>query len=142
MFANLANLRIPHRLMLGFAGVCLVLVIAVGTTMWKVSILDAGMDRTVEVRTPTALAGSELVGNMYASLAALRGYMLTKNPNQKTERAGAWKQIDALSAELDKLSERWTNPENKRKWQESKAALDALRAAQDKVESIAHTPEE
>jgi methyl-accepting chemotaxis protein len=142
MFANLANLRISNRLMLGFAGVCLVLVAAVATTMWKVNILNSGMERTVEVRTPTALAGSELVGNMYASLAALRGYMLTRNPGQKTERAGAWKEIDALRAEIDRLSERWTNPENKRKWAESKAALDALRSAQEKVETIAHTPDE
>jgi methyl-accepting chemotaxis protein len=142
MIANLANLRIPHRLMLGFAGVCFILVAAVGMTMWKVNILNAGMERTVDVRTPTALAGSELVGNMYASLAALRGYMLTSNPNQKTERAGAWKEIDALRAEIDKLSERWTNPENRRKWQDSKAALDALRSAQDRVETIAHTPDE
>ena len=36
MFTNLANLRISSRLMLGFAGVCLVLVVAVATTMWKV----------------------------------------------------------------------------------------------------------
>jgi methyl-accepting chemotaxis protein len=142
MFANLANLRIPHRLMLGFAGVCLILVVAVGTTMWKVNVLNDGMERTVDVRTPTALAGSELVSNMYASLAALRGYMLTRNPGQKTERASAWKEIDALTVEIDKLSERWTNPENRRKWAESKAALAALRAAQEKVEEIAHTPEE
>jgi len=142
MFANLANLRISSRLLLGFAGVCLVLVAAVTTTMWKVNVLNDGMERTVEVRTPTALAGSELVSNIYASLAALRGYMLTSNPNQKMQRAGAWKEIDALRAEIDRLSEHWSDPENKRKWTESKSALDALRAAQEKVEVIAHTPDE
>jgi methyl-accepting chemotaxis protein len=142
MFINLANLRISSRLMLGFAGVCLVLVAAVGTTMWKVNILDGAMERTVGVRTPTALAGSDLVGKIYASLAALRGYLLVDNPRQKTERAGAWKDIDALRTEIDRLSENWTNAENKKKWAEARAAMDALRTAQEKVESIAHTPDE
>ena len=142
MFTNLANLRISSRLMLGFAGVCLVLVAAVATTMWKVNALDAGMTRTVAVRTPTALAGSDLVGKIYASLAALRGYMLVDNPKQKTERVGAWKDIDALRAEIDRLSANWTNPENKKKWAEARVAMDALRTAQEKVEAIAHTPDE
>ncbi len=142
MFANLANLRISSRLLLGFAGVCLVLIAAVATTMWKVNVLNGGMERTVEIRTPTAMAGSELVGNIYASLAALRGYMLTNNQAQKTQRAAAWKEIDTLSVEIDRLSAHWTNPENRRKWAESRSVLDALRSAQDRVETIAHTPDE
>ncbi len=142
MFAKLINLRISGRLLLGFTGVCLILVAAVSVTMWKVSILNGAMDRTIEVRTPTALAGSELIGKTYASLAALRGYLLTNNPNQKTERAGAWREIDKLRADIDQLSAQWTNPENRRKWAESKTALDALRTAQERVEGIANTPDE
>jgi len=142
MFANLASLRISSRLMLGFAGVCLVLVAAVATTMWKVNSLNAGMERTVEVRTPTALAGSDLVGKIYASLASLRGYLLVDNPGQKNERAHAWKEIDALRAQIDQLSQNWTNPKNKDLWAQALGAMDALRAAQQKVEEIAHTPDE
>jgi methyl-accepting chemotaxis protein len=142
MFAKLSNLRISGRLLLGFAGICLVLVAAVATTMWKVNLLNGGMERTVGIRTPTALAGSELVGKIYASFAALRGYLLVNNPNQKVERAGAWKEIDQLRQEIDRLSESWTNPENRRKWAEARTAMDALRAAQEKVEAIAHTADE
>ena len=100
------------------------------------------MTRMVALRTPTALAGSDLVGKIYASLAVLRGYLLVDNPKQKTERVGVWKDIDSLRAEIDRLSENWTDPENKKKWAGAKAAMDALRAAQDKVEAIAHTPDE
>jgi methyl-accepting chemotaxis protein len=100
------------------------------------------MQRAIEVRTPTALAGSELVGNLYASLAALRGYLLTSNPAQQKARTGAWKDIDALRAEVDRLSQNWTSDENRRKWAEARTLLDELRTAQDRVEKIAHTPEE
>ncbi len=72
----------------------------------------------------------------------MRGYLLVDNPKQKTERVGVWKDIDSLRAEIDRLSENWTDLENKKKWAGAKAAMDALRVAQDKVEAIAHTPDE
>ena len=142
MVTYLTNLRISGRLLLGFAAICLVLIGAVATTMWKVNVLDRGVERMVSLRAPTALAGTELVAKIYASLAALRGYLLVNNPNQKKEREGAWKEIDVLRAEIDRLSADWTNPENKRKWAEARTAMDALRAAQEKVEAVAHTADE
>ena len=142
MFGGLANLRIRGRLMLGFSSIGLVLAGAIAMTIWQVNIVRGTIDRTIEVRTPTALAGSELVANIYASLASLRGYLLINNQNQKAERARAWREIDTLRGEIDSLSAQWTVDANKRSWAEAKAALDALRAAQDKVEGVAHTPDE
>jgi len=141
MFARFANLRIRDRLIAGFAAVCLVLIAAVGTTIWKVGANNLITTRMVEVRVPTAMSGADLVGKLYGSLAALRGWMLTGNPAFKTERASIWKSIDAGRERIDALAKNWTDPRNKADWDAAKTLLDEFRAAQAKVEAIANTPE-
>jgi methyl-accepting chemotaxis protein len=136
-----SNLRIRDRLIIGFAAVCLVLLAAVGTTIWKVDGNNALTQRMVGVRTPTAMAGADLVGKIYGSLAALRGWMLTGNSAFTAERAAIWKGIDAERDAIDALSKNWTDSQNKSDWEDAKKILEEFRAAQAKVESIANTPE-
>src|ERR1051325_11400648 len=77
----LANLRIRSRLILGFGIVCLILAASIGITILKVGEGNSVTQLTINVRVPTALAGDMVVGQVYGSLAALRGWMLTGNPN-------------------------------------------------------------
>src|SRR5574338_1442893 len=142
MFASLNRLKIRGRLMLGFAALCLVLAGTVGITVVKVSDVDRSNDRIVDIRVPTALAGLDLVTEVNGSLAALRGYMLTGNAALKQTRAASWAHIDALRAEIDKLSATWTSAANRDRWAELKKLFDEFRAAQAKVESISHSEDE
>jgi methyl-accepting chemotaxis protein len=63
----IANLRIRDRLIIGFAAVCLVLVGAVGATIWKVDGNNALTQRMVQLRVPTAMTGGDLVARLYGS---------------------------------------------------------------------------
>ena len=135
------SLRITGRLILGFAALAAILAGAVGFTSLMLSGVSQNVDRMVNLRTPVAIQSTQLVGNLYSTLATLRGYLLTGNPQGKHDRAGMWKEMDATTADFDKMADRFTNPENKRKWAETKAILGEFRAAQDKAEAVAFTPD-
>jgi methyl-accepting chemotaxis protein len=80
------KLRIRGRLISGFAAICAILAISVGYTAFAVGGVSAIINRMVNLRTPVALASTELVGNLYSTLATLRGYLLTGNPQTKLDR--------------------------------------------------------
>jgi methyl-accepting chemotaxis protein len=142
MKSMIANLRIRSRLILGFGIICLILAASIGITILKVGDGNAVTARTIDVRVPTAMAGHKVVGQIYGSLAALRGWMLTGNEAFKTERAAIWQSIEASVAEMDGLAKDWTDPKNKESWAQAKAILAEFRAAQAKAEAIANTPEQ
>ena len=136
------NLRIRGRLILGFGILCLLLAGAVTTTIVKVRTINEATAKNVNLRMPTAMAAGDLVSGVYASLAALRGWLLTGNEAFKAERAGLWKRIQAGSSDMDHLASQWTNSNNKADWKDAKPLLDDLRSAQDRAEAIAHTIDE
>jgi methyl-accepting chemotaxis protein len=114
----------------------------IGTTIIKVHTVNEATDRTVSLRVPTAMTASDLVAGVYASLASLRGWLITGNDAFKTERAALWKDIQTRGSEMDRLSSHWTAEKNKQDWKQAKPLLDELRNAQDKAEAIAHTIDE
>lgn len=128
--AGFLNFKISGRLIGGFAAVVAVLAIAIVTTLWKVSAIETGMDRIVTLRMPTAAASTRMMNDINASLASLRGWMLSGNDAFKTERAAVWASIDKVSADMDKLSAKWTNPKNVEVWTEFKGTLAEFRVAQ------------
>ncbi len=136
------QLNIRARLIFGFSALCLLLAGVVGITIIKVSSVNHATDRTVNLRVPTAMAASDMVASVYASLASLRGFLVTGNDVFKTERAQVWNQIRTGGAEMDRLSTHWTQEQNKLDWQAAKPLLDELRGAQEKAEAIAHTLDE
>lgn len=135
------NLRIRGRLLAGFTAVCAIIALSVGYTVFAVDGVSRIVDRMVNLRTPVALASTELVGNVYSTLATLRGYLLTGNPQGKLDRQAMWKEMDATAAAFDEMATQFTNPENKQKWAEARTLLAEFRAAQDKAEAIAFTPD-
>lgn len=131
--------QIRGRLIAGFAAVCAIIALSVGYTVFAISGISITVDRMTNLRTPVALASTELVGNIYSTLATLRGYLLTGNPQGKLDRMAMWKEMDTTMAGFDEKAAHFTNPDNKRKWEEAKALLVEFRAAQDKAEAIAFT---
>ncbi len=136
------QLNIRGRLIFGFSILCILLAAVVGTTLIKVQTVSELTDRTVNLRVPTAMTASDLVAGVYASLASLRGFLITGNEVFKTERATLWKEIQAHGSDMDRLSGHWTVEQNKVDWKQAKPLLDELRNAQDKAEAIAHTIDE
>ena len=133
------NLNIGARLILGFSILCLLLAAVVGITIIKVRTVNDATARNVNLRVPTAMAAGDLVSGIYASLAALRGFLVTGNTAFKTEREVFWKDIQRRGSEMDQLSTKWSSEKNKSDWIQAKPLLDELRSAQDKAEAIAHT---
>ncbi len=138
----ISNMKISQKLIGGFAIVLVVLTVVVGLTLFEVSAISKDNARIVDLRMPTASASQRMVQNIYASLASLRGWMLVGNTAFKDARAAVWADIDATRAEMDRLSENWTNPKNVENWTGFKVVLDEFRIAQQKVEDIAHTADE
>jgi len=136
------QLNIRGRLILGFSVLCLLLAAVVGTTIVKVRAVNESTERTVNLRVPTAMTASDIVAGVYASLASLRGWLITGNDAFKNERAGLWKAIQSHGSEMDRLAGHWTVEQNKQDWKQAKPLLDELRNAQDKAEAIAHTIDE
>jgi methyl-accepting chemotaxis protein len=139
---TLLNLNIRGRLILGFSVLCALLAMVVGTTIAKVSAVNESTHRTVNLRVPTAMTASEVVAGVYASLASLRGWLITGNDSSKTERAMLWKEMQRYSARMDDLSGHWTAEQDKADWRQAKPLLEELRSAQEKAEAIAHTLDE
>jgi methyl-accepting chemotaxis protein len=136
------QLNVRGRLILGFSLLCILLAAVVGTTIIKVRTVNESTDRTVNLRVPTAMNAGELVADVYASLASLRGWLLRGSDIFKTERAVLWKDIEARGSEMDRLSGQWTTEQNRSDWKQAKPLLDDLRSAQDQAEAIAHTVDE
>ena len=133
--------RIGGRLIAGFAAVCAIIALSVGYTMFAVERVSTTVDRMTNLRTPVALASTELVGNLYSTLATLRGYLLSGNPQGKLDHMEMWKEMDKAAAAFDERAAQFTNPENRQKWADAKALLAEFRAAQDKAEAIAFSPD-
>ncbi len=140
--AVINNIKIKNRLYLGAGALTLILVFVVSITIYQLNYINQQTHRIDELRVPTATASSALVKNIYASLANLRGYMLTGNDTFKSQRVDVWADIDVLKVRMDTLSTHWTNPENITQWNNFKVVLEEFHSAQESVESIANTPQQ
>ncbi|MEZ5831935.1 MAG: methyl-accepting chemotaxis protein [Dongiaceae bacterium] len=134
-------LRINGRLWLGFGSMCVIIAAAVGFTIAMLGSIVGDSQRIVDLRAPASNTSADLTAEVNGSLALLRGYLLTGKPELKTERVAGWKTIDKLSAEMDRLAEHFTEAENREHWNAVNDLLPQLRAAQDKAEAIAFTPD-
>jgi len=133
---------IRARLIAGFSAMAVILAVAVGLTIFQVSSIDKTASRIVDLRMPTAASSANMVKNIYASLAALRGYMLTGATGFKKQRNDVWLDIDKTVAQMDTLSQSWTNPKNVENLQVFKNVLNEFKEAQKQVEAIAKTADE
>ncbi len=133
-----SSVNIRARFVLGFAAICAILAGAVVAVLWRMGDVEARIDRIAYLRVPTSISSARLANDINTSLAALRGWMLTGESSFKAERIAIWRDIDAVSADMDRLSAMWTDPDNVARWTTFKATLDAFREAQRRIEDLAH----
>ncbi len=139
---SLLNLKIGGRIFAGCFIIVALLVGAVGFTVYSVDGAKSESDRIVQLRVPTSAASQAMVNDINASLAALRGWMLTGNDIFRKERRGVWAHIAKVRTDMDTMSKNWTNPANVKVWSEFKTILDEFQVAQEKTEKIANSPEQ
>ncbi len=132
---------IRGRLILGFGVLAFGIFAIVMITRWEVGSLASVARRTVALRVPTAEASRALATEINASLAALRGWMLTGDAGYKTARAAAWEGIERNFAALRRLSGESDGEADRTVLNELEPALAAFRDAQARIETVAHTPE-
>lgn len=123
--------------------ICLLLISAI-TTYNMVNNNKQIQNKILNLRYPTVLAGKDLNTGIYASLAALRGYMIlgkdpAKGQNMKQARIDAWSGIDGSIQIFEKMSINWTDPKNKTRLTEMIRIFDEFKVAQQQVEDISHT---
>jgi methyl-accepting chemotaxis protein len=135
------NLGVRGRLIAGFAAVCVVLAVTVGATIVAVSQMSGRVGKVFSLRTPVAIASTQMVANLYGTLSTLRGYLLTGDAEGKAARAAMWGEVDRTTEELDRLAAGFGDAENVRLWREVKTQLGAFREAQKRVEEVAFTPD-
>ena len=140
MPASIMNIGIRGRLLGGFALICVLLAAAGGYTAYTMSHINIRIKRVVDLRAPVAITSTQLVANLYATLAMLRGYLLTGDAESKQDRAAMWIELDRTVLEFDRLAAGFTDPANKAIWTEAKALIAEFRQAQDRAETAAFTP--
>jgi len=132
---------IRGRLIAGFVMVLLVYVLSVIVTASKVTDISENSGRIANLRVPTAATSAKLASNVNASLASLRGWMLTGNDVFKAERSAVWTDIDKNIAAMSQFSKNWTVPANIKRLNDLKTILAEFRTAQANVERIANSAE-
>ena len=139
---SLGNLKIGGRIYAGCGALTLVIAVAVGTTIYQSNKISTESDLIVELRMPTANASQAMLNNINASLAALRGWMITGNVGFKNQRAEVWEDIAKVSSDMDTLSQHWTNPKNVESWTQFKDVLAEFKTAQELTEKTAKSIDE
>ena len=136
------NLKIGTRIYAGCFAIVLILVVSASITLMEIKDIETRTTRVNDLRVPTSEASQSISRDIYASLAALRGWMLTGNAGFKGERAAIWQNIEKTSGEMDYLSKNWTNPDNLVAWESFKDTLAEFKMAQRDVEALSQSPDQ
>jgi len=127
-------MRIGTRLIVGFGALCTVLTAIAGSAVIEAGRLDVVVERLTTLRTPTSLTSASIGKEMYASIAALRSFLLRGNATFRRDRAKSWEALSVHSAAMDALAPRFTNPRNVQLWGEARQILAELKTFQDQAE--------
>ena len=139
---NFKDMTIGKKVGLGFGVIVLILMGVVLLTIQQVRNMEIVTKRVVELRTPTAHASLMMLNGMNHSLASVRGWILLGDPKFKKERSIAWEeQINPSLKLMHSLAPKWADLENKNRLKLIEEEINNFKAAQNKIEDIAKTPE-
>ena len=134
------KMKLGTKLALGFSAVTLILVIAVGTSIWQVKKTTDVTDRVMELRAPTAQASLMMLNGINHSLAALRGWIILGKDKFKEERTHAWSdEIGPSFEKMEEFSADWTNPKNIERLRIIRGKIEDFKKYQKEIEDIAQT---
>lgn len=125
------------KLSLAFASFCLLILISLSLTLFENTRIKQAVEVNNAETIPVAFAGAQLASKVNASMAALRGWVLTNTETFKSDRAALWVDIQKQITIIDQL-----NVPDPAQWQKIKQSLIAFKDSQNRVEAIAHSPED
>lgn len=131
------RLRTGGRLAVGFSAIIAVMMVVVGIAAPRIQDALLAVEKGDELRAPVASASLKLSIEAVASANALRGYIITRDPEMRKNWEAQWQLIDRDAATIEQLAPRFTSVENKQAWRTVSDTLPRLRAAQASVFTIA-----
>ncbi|NFV81869.1 methyl-accepting chemotaxis protein [Magnetospirillum aberrantis] len=132
---------IGRRLALGFAALCALLWVAATLAALSAQRLQEVNDRIVGLRLPVSETSARMETQLQASLAALRGFLLTGADRFRADRAEAWRNLGTLAQDMEPLAARFTDPANRERWQELKTLFPQISGFQDQAEAAGPGPQ-
>jgi methyl-accepting chemotaxis protein len=133
------KLRTGGRLALGFSAIVAVMLMVVGVAAPLIQHALRTVTLGDELRVPVATTSLQLSLETVASANALRGYIITRDPEIRGQWEQQWRLIARNAAVMEDLSSRFTSAENQQAWHTVSLNLPKLREAQASVLTIADT---
>ncbi len=128
-------MRLGTLLNIAFAAFA-VLLLGVGTvTAFLAENLEQVVHGTLDVGVPVSQTFSTINRDVVASVADLRGYLLTGQDALKASRAQKWTEIAALSGRADTLAAGFADAQDAELWSNAKRELAALKDVQERAEA-------
>jgi len=127
------HFSISKKIMSIIGAIILALLGGVLFIMMEMTHIQNISERMAKVRVPTVVASMEVVSQVKGSLAAMRGYLLTVNPQMEQDREKSWAKIADLKERIDHLAKDWTLEKNITAWAEIKTKLSELKEVQEKI---------
>lgn len=136
------SISLQTRLSLAFATICALMLISLAVTIVNSNQVDHAVSDIVEESVPVAFSGGQLASDVNASMASLRGWVLTNDPLFKQQRATVWARITKSIQILDGFLKKEGQSQDQLGWQHLKDNLSKFQMAQNRVEKIAHSSED
>jgi methyl-accepting chemotaxis protein len=133
------KLRTGGRLAVGFSAIVAVMLMVVGVAAPLIQNALRSIATGDELRVPVATTSLKLSLETIAGANALRGYIITRDPEMRGQWEQQWRLIDRNAAVMERLSPRFTSAENQQAWRTVSESLPKLRDAQAQVFTVADT---
>jgi methyl-accepting chemotaxis protein len=124
---------IRSRIFLGFISIAVILIVATFFVIHKINAatIFAGDIATTDI--PTMDAYIELNGELHEAQAALSNYIITQDPQFKSEYLENWDNIKQTTEKLDVFSKTWDNADLINSWQTAKSLLQEINQIESKL---------
>lgn len=124
---------IRSRIFLGFISIAVILIVATFFVIHKINAatIFAGDIATTDI--PTMDAYIELNGELHEAQAALSTYIITQNPQFKSEYLENWDNIKQTTEKLDAFSKTWDNTDLINSWQTANSLLQEINQIESKL---------
>jgi methyl-accepting chemotaxis protein len=136
------KLKTGGRLALSFLAIVAVALLAIGSVVPQIRSSAEAVRLAAEVRGPAAMSSLKLSVATVSSANALRGFIITHDPALRAKWSAQWAHIDQLTAEMNRLAPKFTNPQNRADWEALSKILPDLKAAQAATFQVAETGDE
>ncbi len=134
---NKSTFGIRGRLLMGFFVIAVILMCAVGATLFVITSSEKTANNVIDIDLPIHNKLLDMGGQIYLAQSALRGFYITKDNVSQILFKQAWVNIDQDIKEIDSIKNNWKNSSTfQQRWEEIKLLLNNLKEKQTQVENM------